>query len=66
MQMAVRDSVTVSMAALMRGMLMGMFRVRTVDVSTSLGMIFDSEGITRRSSKVKPSFTWSSSMKYLQ
>ena len=60
MQMAVWDSVTVSMAALTMGMFMMMLFVRLVLVSTSLGRIVDSAGTSSRSSKVKAIFiSWS-------
>jgi len=55
MQMAVLDSVTVSMAALRIGILRIMLLVRCVEVSTSLGNMDDSAGTRSKSSKVRAS-----------
>src|SRR5512137_1831312 len=56
MAMAMRDSVTVSMAAETMGMLMVMLRVRRVAVSTDLGRMSDSAGSSSTSSNVSASF----------
>jgi hypothetical protein len=52
MVMAVADSVTVSIAELMRGQFNGIFSVNQVFRDTSLGRTADSAGTSRRSSKV--------------
>ena len=57
MAMAMRYSVTVSMAALMMGMLRRMFFVRFVLRSTSGGSTELSAGTSSTSSKVSPSPT---------
>jgi hypothetical protein len=61
-QIAVRDSVTVSIAALTIGMFRVIFRVSMVAESTSLGRILDSAGTSSKSSNVKASTTWSSNI----
>ena len=48
------DSVTVSMAALSRGIFIFIFFVRLVDMSASIGRISDFAGIRSTSSNVKP------------
>ena len=55
MAMAMRASVTVSMAAETMGMLRWMLRVRRVDVSTDFGSTSDSAGRSRTSSNVSAS-----------
>jgi hypothetical protein len=55
MAMARRASVTVSMAALMMGMLSLILRVSQVDVSTSRGNTRDSAGTRSTSLKVSAS-----------
>ena len=62
MAMAVRASVTVSMAALRSGMLSWMCSVNRVETSVSRGRIDDSAGTSSTSSKVSPSgkTSWSS------
>jgi hypothetical protein len=62
MQIAVRDSVTVSIAAEMMGIFKEIFFVNFVEVSTSRGKMLEAEGTRRRSSNVKDSFTTSSSI----
>jgi len=62
MHIAVLDSVTVSIAALMMGIFSDMVFVSGVDVFTSCGKICDSDGTRRRSSKVSPSFILSFSI----
>ena len=57
MAMAMRYSVTVSMAALMMGMLSLMFFVRLVERSTSGGSTLLSAGTSSTSSNVRPSPT---------
>ena len=57
MAMAMRDSVTVSMAALMRGMLSSILRVSRVVVSASAGTTSDLAGSSNTSSKVSASGT---------
>ena len=52
---AKRDSVTVSMAALINGMLMRIWGVRYVPTSTWEGSTSDFAGMSNTSSKVKPS-----------
>jgi len=54
--MAMRDSVTVSIAELKRGMFNLIEFVRRVDVSTSLGNIVEYAGSNKTSSKARPSF----------
>ena len=56
MAMAISDSVTVSIAAVRMGALSLIVRVSCVEKSTSLGNTWDSAGISRTSSKVRPSF----------
>ena len=51
-EIAVSDSVTVSIAELKRGVLSFMFLVRFVEISTSLGSTSDLDGTKRTSSKV--------------
>ena len=53
--MAMRDSVTVSIAELTSGTRSVMLRVTRDDVSTSLGITSDADGSSRTSSKVRPS-----------
>jgi hypothetical protein len=55
--MAVRDSVTVSMAERIMGILRAILPVNSVEVSTSLGSISDSAGTRSKSSKVNDSAT---------
>ena len=55
--MAMRYSVTVSIAALMMGVLSLMVLVRLVDRSTSVGRTLLSAGTSSTSSKVRPSPT---------
>ena len=55
MAIAVRDSVTVSIAALMSGMLRRIWRVSCVLQSASRGRKSDSAGTSSTSSKVSPS-----------
>jgi hypothetical protein len=55
MQIAVPDSVTVSMAALMSGIFKRISWVRYVETSTSLGITEDFCGRIRTSSKVRHS-----------
>jgi hypothetical protein len=55
MQIAVPDSVTVSMAALIRGMFNRIVRVNRVLVSTSFGKTAEKLGISKTSSKVRRS-----------
>src|SRR4030042_4480588 len=55
MQIAVRDSVTVSMAALTNGIFNRIVRVRCVPISTSLGNTSEKAGTSNTSSKVKRS-----------
>ena len=57
MAMAILDSVTVSMAEVIKGIFRVISLVNLVDKSTSLGNTSDSAGISRTSSKVSPSFT---------
>ena len=57
MAMAMRYSVTVSIAALMMGVLSLIFFVRYVERSTSVGRTLLSAGTSRTSSKVNPSPT---------
>ena len=54
MAMAMRDSVTVSMAAEMMGTLSRSSRVSWVDVSTADGITSEASGMSRTSSKVRP------------
>ncbi|OQC72255.1 MAG: hypothetical protein BWX45_00985 [Deltaproteobacteria bacterium ADurb.Bin002] len=60
--MAVRDSVTVSMAAETMGMFSRIFCVSQVAVSTSRGRTLEAAGTSSRSSNVRDSFTTSSNM----
>src|SRR5206468_3094169 len=53
-EMAVLDSVTVSIAALTRGIFKAIRSVSRVETSISLGKTDDSAGINKTSSKVKP------------
>lgn len=53
--MAMRDSVTVSIAELTSGTRRRMSRVSWLDVSTWLGMTSDAAGSSSTSSKVRPS-----------
>ncbi|MBA7602881.1 hypothetical protein ES703_09977 [subsurface metagenome] len=53
--MANLDSVTVSIAALTKGIFMSIFLLNFVETSTSLGRIADFSGTNKISSKVKPS-----------
>jgi hypothetical protein len=62
MAMAIRDDVTVSMAALMTGTHRGMFRLRRVPTSASWGLTSEADGTMRTSSKVNPSLMSGSSM----
>ena len=55
MAIAMRDSVTVSIAAVRTGTEMRMLRVSCEDVSTSEGTTSDSPGSSSTSSKVRPS-----------
>src|SRR5271169_5644869 len=55
--MAMRDSVTVSMAALIRGIWSRILRVRRVDVSAAAGTTSDLAGSSNTSSKVSASGT---------
>ena len=55
MAIARRDSVTVSIAAETRGIASEMFRVRRLSVDASEGRISEAAGISRTSSKVRPS-----------
>ena len=57
MAMAMRDSVTVSMAALIKGTRSSMLRVRRVVVSTVAGTTSDLAGSSNTSSKVSASGT---------
>jgi hypothetical protein len=57
MAMAMRDSVTVSMAALISGTRNSILRVRRVDVSASAGTTSDLAGSSNTSSKVNASGT---------
>src|SRR6056297_3223144 len=54
MAIAMRDSVTVSIALETNGIRTAMLRVTLLDVSTSLGTISDAPGSNRTSSKVRP------------
>ena len=57
MAIAILDSVTVSIAAVISGMLRLMSLVSFVFVETLSGVTSDFAGISKTSSKVKPSFT---------
>ncbi len=54
--MAMRASVTVSIAAETSGISSAIVRVRRLAVATSFGRTADSAGRSRTSSKVRPSF----------
>ena len=56
MAMAMRASVTVSMAAVISGVFRVIYLVRRVFTAMSLGSTSDLAGISSTSSKVRPSF----------
>ena len=56
MAIAISDSVTVSIPALITGIFKVMFRVKRVETSTSLGSTSECAGTKRTSSKVSPFF----------